>query len=401
MLGTVHVAFGASAGIGGTVSVPIHLDCLIEDATLDVGGTRVLDAGRFVRMTRLVAVPNVSEGRDEAVLDAIGAAFATHADVLHRSADADHHRAVFFLAGAPGELHLALAAGAAAAAERIDLRRHDGLHPRVGALDVAPVVFLDERAARRGDRRGAARGRRDRRGGHPRLPLRRAGGRAHARRAAQGRPGGARRARHAAGLRPGGAAPDRGRDARLRARAADRLQRRARAARDARRRAPDRRPDPRERGGGAARRARARPAPGAPGRRPGLDQHRGPRRRHRGRRAGRRGGATTRSARPSSWRPRPRPRSPAGPRTSICACRRRSRRSLGALDVSGPWPRPSASAVPSTAATPPAPSRPAAAPAASRPPTSSASAAARRARGARASPSRRGAAPRCAPVSRP
>jgi leucyl aminopeptidase (aminopeptidase T) len=48
MLGTVHVAFGASAGIGGTVSVPVHLDSLIEDATLDVGGTRVLDAGRFV-----------------------------------------------------------------------------------------------------------------------------------------------------------------------------------------------------------------------------------------------------------------------------------------------------------------------------------------------------------------
>ncbi|MBA3407198.1 MAG: aminopeptidase [Solirubrobacterales bacterium] len=48
MLGTVHVAFGASAGIGGTVSVPVHLDCLIEDATLDVGATRVLDAGRFV-----------------------------------------------------------------------------------------------------------------------------------------------------------------------------------------------------------------------------------------------------------------------------------------------------------------------------------------------------------------
>jgi glutamate formiminotransferase len=95
-------------------------------------------------MTRLVAVPNVSEGRDEEVLDAIGAAFATAADVLHRSADPDHHRAVFFLAGAPGELHRALAAGAAAAAERIDLRAHDGLHPRVGALDVAPIVFLDE-----------------------------------------------------------------------------------------------------------------------------------------------------------------------------------------------------------------------------------------------------------------
>ncbi len=48
MLGTVHVAFGASAGIGGTVSVPVHLDCLIEGATLDVGGTRVLHGGRFV-----------------------------------------------------------------------------------------------------------------------------------------------------------------------------------------------------------------------------------------------------------------------------------------------------------------------------------------------------------------
>jgi leucyl aminopeptidase (aminopeptidase T) len=48
MLGTVHVAFGASAGIGGTVAVPVHLDCLVEEATLDVGGTRVLDGGRFV-----------------------------------------------------------------------------------------------------------------------------------------------------------------------------------------------------------------------------------------------------------------------------------------------------------------------------------------------------------------
>jgi leucyl aminopeptidase (aminopeptidase T) len=48
ILGTVHVAFGASAGIGGTVSVPIHLDVVVVDPTLDVGGTRVLDAGRWV-----------------------------------------------------------------------------------------------------------------------------------------------------------------------------------------------------------------------------------------------------------------------------------------------------------------------------------------------------------------
>ncbi|MBS1870821.1 MAG: aminopeptidase [Actinobacteria bacterium] len=48
ILGTVHVAFGASAGIGGTVSVPIHLDVVVTEPTLDVGGTRVLDAGRWL-----------------------------------------------------------------------------------------------------------------------------------------------------------------------------------------------------------------------------------------------------------------------------------------------------------------------------------------------------------------
>ena len=47
ILGTVHVAFGASAGIGGTVSVPIHLDVVVLEPTLDVGGTRVLDAGEW------------------------------------------------------------------------------------------------------------------------------------------------------------------------------------------------------------------------------------------------------------------------------------------------------------------------------------------------------------------
>lgn len=48
ILGTVHVAFGASAGIGGTVSVPIHLDVVVLDASLEVDGRRVLDAGRYV-----------------------------------------------------------------------------------------------------------------------------------------------------------------------------------------------------------------------------------------------------------------------------------------------------------------------------------------------------------------
>jgi glutamate formiminotransferase / 5-formyltetrahydrofolate cyclo-ligase len=99
----------------------------------------------------LLAVPNVSEGRDAAVLDAIGAAFADGgARVLDRHADPDHHRAVFTLAGEPGTLHDALATGARAAIERIDLTLHSGLHPHVGAIDVAPVVF------RTPEQRGAA-----------------------------------------------------------------------------------------------------------------------------------------------------------------------------------------------------------------------------------------------------
>jgi leucyl aminopeptidase (aminopeptidase T) len=47
LLGSVHVAFGASASIGGTVTVPVHLDVLVLDATLTVGSTTVLDAGRY------------------------------------------------------------------------------------------------------------------------------------------------------------------------------------------------------------------------------------------------------------------------------------------------------------------------------------------------------------------
>jgi leucyl aminopeptidase (aminopeptidase T) len=48
MLGSVHVAFGASAAIGGTVNVPVHEDCVVLDPTLTIGGTTVVDAGRFV-----------------------------------------------------------------------------------------------------------------------------------------------------------------------------------------------------------------------------------------------------------------------------------------------------------------------------------------------------------------
>jgi len=102
--------------------------------------------------TTLLAVPNVSEGRDAEVLAAIGAAFASVPGVRLLTqtphADPDHDRAVFTLAAAPGCLAEGLVAGARETVARIDLAHHDGLHPHVGALDVAPVVFLDD--ARRG-----------------------------------------------------------------------------------------------------------------------------------------------------------------------------------------------------------------------------------------------------------
>src|SRR3954471_6052197 len=88
----------------------------------------------------LISVPNVSEGRDHQALNAIAQAFAP----VYWSSDADHHRAVFTLAGEPGELHEAVLAGAREAIARIDLTRHQGVHPRVGALDVAPIVYLSD-----------------------------------------------------------------------------------------------------------------------------------------------------------------------------------------------------------------------------------------------------------------
>ena len=99
--------------------------------------------------TVLLAVPNVSEGRDMALIERLGAAF-TPARLLDVHSDADHNRSVFTLAGAQGELSRALGAGAREAAESIDVSDNDGIHPHVGALDVAPVVYLSD------DERGAA-----------------------------------------------------------------------------------------------------------------------------------------------------------------------------------------------------------------------------------------------------
>ncbi|HKD34808.1 MAG TPA: glutamate formimidoyltransferase [Gaiellaceae bacterium] len=90
----------------------------------------------------LESVPNFSEGRDRATIDAIGAALGARARLLDVHADPDHNRSVFTLVGSDGELIEALLAGIACARERIDLRKHQGAHPRIGAADVVPLVPL-------------------------------------------------------------------------------------------------------------------------------------------------------------------------------------------------------------------------------------------------------------------
>ena len=93
-------------------------------------------------MLPLESVPNFSEGRDAGTIDAIGAALGARARLLDIHADADHNRSVFTLVGSEDELVEALLAGVRVAVERIDLRRHEGVHPRIGAADVVPIVPL-------------------------------------------------------------------------------------------------------------------------------------------------------------------------------------------------------------------------------------------------------------------
>jgi glutamate formiminotransferase len=90
----------------------------------------------------LEAVPNVSEGRNAAVISAVGDAFAQAAVLLDVHSDPDHHRSVFTLAGHDDALVESLLGGISAAVDLIDLREHEGVHPRVGAADVVPLVPL-------------------------------------------------------------------------------------------------------------------------------------------------------------------------------------------------------------------------------------------------------------------
>ena len=91
----------------------------------------------------LESVPNFSEGRDRAVIDELRAAMSAPARLLDVHADTDHNRSVFTLVGGAEELVEALFGGIARAVDLVDLRRHAGSHPRIGAADVVPLVPLE------------------------------------------------------------------------------------------------------------------------------------------------------------------------------------------------------------------------------------------------------------------
>ena len=89
----------------------------------------------------LEAVPNFSEGRDAAVVKAIGRALAKRAELLDVHVDVDHNRSVFTLVGERARARRrALRRRSRARVKRIDLRGHGGVHPRIGAADVVPIV---------------------------------------------------------------------------------------------------------------------------------------------------------------------------------------------------------------------------------------------------------------------
>ena len=95
-------------------------------------------------MARIIeAVPNFSEGRDRSFVEAVVRTYANAgAEVLDASMDPDHHRSVVTVIGPPEDVAEGSVAVAELALDRIDLRQHRGVHPRIGALDVLPFVPL-------------------------------------------------------------------------------------------------------------------------------------------------------------------------------------------------------------------------------------------------------------------
>ena len=153
----------------------------------------------------LLAVPNVSEGRDRATIERLAGAFGA-LRLLDVHSDPDHGRSVLTFAGEQAEVAEGLLAGARAAVAAIDVSDHAGLHPHVGAIDVAPVVHLD--AAARGPAIAAALTAAALIGDELALPVFLYGSLAHGRERAEIRAGGV--ARLAERMRTGELPPDYG-----------------------------------------------------------------------------------------------------------------------------------------------------------------------------------------------
>ncbi|MDQ2985449.1 MAG: hypothetical protein M3R13_01850 [Armatimonadota bacterium] len=93
---------------------------------------------------RLLCVANWSEGRDEVLLAAVRDALRSRGATVHfDGSDADHNRVVTAFSGSAEEVRETLFSVAAVAFQGIDMRSHDGVHPRSGALDVCPFILLD------------------------------------------------------------------------------------------------------------------------------------------------------------------------------------------------------------------------------------------------------------------
>jgi glutamate formiminotransferase / 5-formyltetrahydrofolate cyclo-ligase len=92
----------------------------------------------------VLGVPNFSEGRDRRRIDEISGAFATGAALLDLHSNPVHNRSVATLTAPPDALATALVNGAWSCVNWIDMGKHDGAHPCIGALDVCPVVWLRE-----------------------------------------------------------------------------------------------------------------------------------------------------------------------------------------------------------------------------------------------------------------
>ena len=376
ILGTVHVAFGASAGIGGTVSVPVHLDCVVVEA--DARRRRASRCSTTARSARADAPDDAARGPQRLRGARPGGDRRDRRRIRRRAlldvhSDPDHNRSVFTLAGEPGELGRRRCVNGARACRRAD--RHA---PNTTASIPASARSTLPRsststtttAAPPAPRRSCSAIGSARSSGCPVFLYGELARRAHASRAsrAAGSPTLARR------IEPGELEPDFGprrapserrRDAGRGAAAARRVQRRARSRR---RRSTTRRRSPR-------RSARAAPT-GSPAvraiglwldgarRRPGLDQRRGPPRDVA--RATRRGDRAARRDRESGRAGRP--RAPGGVRriprrlpVAIADCRRRARgrarERASATKLQSRWLRQSASAAPSTAGRRPARSR--------------------------------------------